>query len=545
MVKAGIMGYGVCLPRERIKTELVVRERENRRPDLSDYIDKIKKGLLLNQKTIAGPCEDSTTLATEAAENAFRMTGINPKGIGIEPFECSAVYVGSESKPYTVGTIAVEVASFLGIGPYTFVPDEEGACNAGMQAVSDVKSKVLSGEINCGLAIGTDVAQAPLGDPLEYACGAGAGAFVIGRDNLIAELYDAVPFATNTKDFFRREGMLVPKHFGETTRDAYIFHTIGGIAGLLTKHHDMKLENYDYITFHQPNGYMPLKTCRTISGESKTPFDIDRMIEDEDLRERMKITKEDIEKKVKPWLTVLKTGNTYAASTPIAVANILDNASPGEDILAVSYGSGAYVIATSIKVLDGIEEKRGIVPSVEDYVKRGVDISLKTYSDHLKERFVRWTKNKHLVFPKIIGEVEPLNRDVKSIRIILCDDCKTIYYPAKEKCLNPKCRKENLIERFIPELARLKSYEKPLGKPFLTKSVYRVLKNGKVILLDCDLGDLQKGMELEYAIRRFDYQGKDGLIQYGPGLRPVFRSRYTEKSKEVIPPVEVSVKALA
>ena len=548
MPKVGIIGYGVCIPRERITTEVVVRKREGYQksePDLKDLLGKIKDGLLLKNKAIAGPCEDSTTLGMEASQNAFRMAGINPKEIGTDPFNCTAVYVGSESKPYAVGTIAEEIASFLDMGPYTFVPDEECACNAGMNSVSDVRSKVLSGEIYCGLAVGTDVAQAPLGDALEYACGAGAGAFVIGKNNLIAELYDVVPFSTNTRDFFRREGELIPKHFGETTVHTYIKHVVGGIAGLLKKYPNKKLEDFDYITFHQPSGYMPNKTCKVLSGESTKPLDINVMIEDEDLRNRIKLTLEGRKKKVEPWLIVSEIGNTYAASTPIAIANILDKAKPGEDILAVSYGSGAYALATWIKVLDGIEEKRGTVPSVEDYIKRGVEISLDTYTDHLKERVVRWAKNKHLVFPKIIGEVEPLNENVGNIEILLCDDCKTIYYPPKSRCLNPRCKEEKLIKMYIPEKAKLKKFEKPRGKPSLTKSVYHILKDGKVILVDCDSGDLQIGMELEYTIRRFDYQGKDGLIQYGPGLRPIFRSRYIEKIAESIKPIEVPIAILA
>ncbi|MEM7821792.1 MAG: hydroxymethylglutaryl-CoA synthase [Candidatus Aenigmatarchaeota archaeon] len=528
MTNVGIEGYGVCIPRERIKTEEIVKERESWRRDLPEYLEKIRKGLLLNYKAIAGPCEDSTTLAAEAAGNAFRMSGINPKEMGKDPFECAAVYVGSESKPYAVGTIAVEVASFFGMGPYIFAPDEEGACNAGMQAVSDVRSKVLSGEIHRGLAIGTDVAQAPIGDPLEYACGAGAGAFLIGRDNLIAELYDVVPFSTNERDFFRREGMLVPKHFGKTTVKTYLTHVIGGIVGMLKKHPDKSLEDFDYITAHQPSGYMVLKTFKTLSGESKDPFDIDKMIEDKDLKERIKLTPESVKRKVEPWLTVLYTGNTYAASTPIAVANILDNAKPGEEILAVSYGSGASSIATWIKVLDGIEEKKGIVPSVREYIERFTEISLKTYIDRLKERFERWVRNKHLIFPKIIGEIEPIGNE--RIEITLCDDCKTIYYPAKNKCLNPDCKEEKLIRKYIPKRARLKNYEKPFGKPALRKSVYHVLKRDKVILVDCDFKDLEIGMELEPVIRRFDYQGKDGLIQYGPALRPIFRNKYKTKS---------------
>jgi len=88
----------------------------------------------------------------------------------------------------------------------------------------------------------------------------------------------------------------------------------------------------------------------------------------------MRLTEQDIEKKIKPWLRVLDTGNTYAASTMISLASLFDKAKPGDQVLAVSYGSGAYSNATWFEVQDGIEEKRGRTPTVMDYVERKSEI---------------------------------------------------------------------------------------------------------------------------------------------------------------------------
>ncbi len=175
------------------------------------------------------------------------------------------------------------------------------------------------------------------------------------KAKFVATIEDIAPYSSLTMDFWRREDVAVPSHFGRTTVDAYIQHVTGAMAHLLRRHKDMRIRDFDYVTFHQPSGYMPLKACKSLLQPSPNPTG-------SDIVERMKLTEEDIEQKVKPWLRVLDTGNTYAASTPIAVSSILDKAKPGENILAVSYGSGAYANATWIKVENGITRKVWIGP---------------------------------------------------------------------------------------------------------------------------------------------------------------------------------------
>ena len=46
LYRAGIVGYGVYIPRERIETEKIVREREKKRKDLPDFLQKVRDCLL-------------------------------------------------------------------------------------------------------------------------------------------------------------------------------------------------------------------------------------------------------------------------------------------------------------------------------------------------------------------------------------------------------------------------------------------------------------------------------------------------------------------
>ncbi len=509
----GIVGYGVYVPIQRIRTELIVKAREAKRKDLPDFLQKVRDGLLLRYKAIAGADEDAITIASEAAHNAIKMAGLDPCRIG-------AVAVGSESKPYAVGTIARHVASFTGVGNRVYVADLEGACNSGMQAVSFLEGQIAEGKIDYGLAIGTDVAQAPQGDPLEYACGAGAGAFVLGKDHIVASIEDSAAYSSLTMDFWRREGMPYPSHFGRTTVDAYMRQVIGAIEHLLSKHPDLKLSDFDYLTFHQPSGYMPLKVCKTLSQDGI------ENLEDHDVESRIRLTPEFVEEKVKPWLRVLDTGNTYAASTPIAVCDILDHALPGENILAVSYGSGAYAIATWLKVQEGILSKRGRTPTVEQYVARKREIRLETYQDHLRQ-MLRNVKRR-ISQPRIIGEITPLGD--RHMTATLCHGCERVFYPARDTCLEWEC-KGPLEQRQFPVSAKLLSFKKLPLQRRLTSN-FEFISRGKALIVDSAPSELSNGAMLEVVIRKLDDEGKNGLIIYGPAYRPAFTTVLDNKGQD-------------
>ncbi len=513
--KVGIIGYGSYIPLERIKTELIARKRESKRKDLDDFLQKLSKGLKLKYKSIPGFTEDTTTLSTEAAENAIGMAQVDPRKIG-------SVVAGTESKPYAVGLSARHVASFVGIGTNVFVADVEGACNAGMQSVNFVKAQIEANMIEFGLAIGADISQAPKGDALEYSCGAGASAFLLGKENLVATIIDMTPCSSLYLDFWRRDEELVPNHFGRSTVDCYKSHVVGAMEELLKRHPDIRIKDFDYITFHQPSGYMPLKVCKLLT-ESKIEIKHNPSFTD-----RLRLTYDDIEKKVKPWLKVIDTGNTYAASTMIAIASILDQAKPGENILAVSYGSGAATMATWLHVEDGIKNERiKTVPSVQDYLDRKREIDFQTYTKYYSERMKR--EKKRLIFPRTIGELMPQGKEYISVHI--CPDCNRIYLPVREKCLQHDCP-NSLKEIRFPKLAKLKEFEKlPITKRWVHN--YELIEAGKVLLVDCELKDLKKGMMMEPVIRRIDYEGTGGLIIYSPCYRPLFRKKLLKTQLDI------------
>ncbi|UCD94513.1 MAG: hydroxymethylglutaryl-CoA synthase [Candidatus Zixiibacteriota bacterium] len=314
----GIVGYGAHLPRHRIKVEEIAKTWG---ADAPSY----KKGLMLKEKSVPPPDTDTITLSVEATKNALRRAG------KLDPADIGAVYIGSESHPYAVKPSGTVVAEAIGAVPDIHCADYEFACKAGSEAMFVCLGLVKSGYIKYGLAIGADTSQGAPSDALEYSAAAGAAAFIMGGENVIAEALHTYSYMTDTPDFWRREYEFYPQHGGRFTGEpAYFKHTLGAARGIMERA-GATAKDITYAVFHQPNGKFPLRAGKTLG-----------------------FSKEQIE----PGLLSPTLGNTYSGASPIGLTSILDVAKPGDTIMMVSYGSGAGSDAFIWKVTERINEVR-------------------------------------------------------------------------------------------------------------------------------------------------------------------------------------------
>ncbi len=150
----GIVGYGAYIPRYRIRVEQIA-------PVWGADAPSYKRGLMLREKSVPAPDQDTLTISVEAAKNALKRAGICPTKIG-------AVYVGSESHPYAVKPTGTAVAEAIGAVPDCHCADLEFACKAGSESMFIAFSHVKSGEVEYALGIGADTSQGAPGDALEY-----------------------------------------------------------------------------------------------------------------------------------------------------------------------------------------------------------------------------------------------------------------------------------------------------------------------------------------------------------------------------------------
>ncbi len=332
----GIIGYGVYIPRYRILAREIARLWTDGQGPLP-----------VESKSVPGPDEDTITMAIEAARNALA------RGI-ISAEQIRAVWVGSESHPYSVKPSGTIVAEALGTSPWISSGDWEFACKAGSEALTAGMGMVGSRMADYMLAIGADTAQARPGDALEYTAAAGAAALLLGpADQALATIEAALSHVNDTPDFFRRADRPYPVHGNRFTGEPAYFTQVQSSTRRMLSDLGRTPQDYTYAIFHQPNAKFPQAAAKRLGFS---------------------------EAQLAPGLLSPKIGNTYSAAALLGLCATLDVARPGDTIFVASYGSGAGSDAYSLVVTDAILERRARAPLTAAYMSRTQVVDYAVYA---------------------------------------------------------------------------------------------------------------------------------------------------------------------
>lgn len=327
----GIVGYGTYIPHYRIKLSEIAEVWQKNPSDITS-------ALKVTEKSVPSFDEDSVTMAIEASRVALHMADIKPQDI-------QSVYFGSESHPYSVNPSSTIVADYLGVGNSYMAADFEFACKAATAALQLTAGLIDSKKIEYGMIIGSDTAQARPHDVLEYTAASAAASFILGREGkeILANVVDTLSFTSDTPDFWRRDGVRYPSHFGRFTGEPAYFSHVASAAKLLLEKTKTTPKDYTYCVFHMPNGKFP----RVIA--KKLGFS---------------------EEQLRPSLTVDAIGNPYSASSLVGLSAVLDIAKTNDTIFFVSYGSGAGADTFVFEVTANIEKRKRGIPFSEQIKKK-------------------------------------------------------------------------------------------------------------------------------------------------------------------------------
>lgn len=324
--QVGIVGYGLYIPRYRIAAKEIARL----------WTDG-QGAVPVESKSVPGPDEDTITMAIEAARNALARAALPARRL-------SAVWVGSESHPYSVKPSGTIVAEALGTTPWISAADWEFACKAGSEAFTAGLGLVGSAMAEYVLAIGADTAQGAPGDALEYTAAAGAAALVLGpAEEALARVEATLSYVSDTPDFFRRAERPYPVHGNRFTGTPAYFHHIQSAAQRLLDDLGRAPQSYTYAVFHQPNAKFPQTVAKQLGFSDA---------------------------QITPGLLSPKIGNTYSAAGLAGLCATLDVASPGDTIFVATYGSGAGSDAYSLEVTEAVLDRRDRAPRTATYLER-------------------------------------------------------------------------------------------------------------------------------------------------------------------------------
>lgn len=338
--KVGIASYGHYVPNLRMEIGVLAEQW-----GLGETLERVYRLNGRSMVAVNALDEDTVTLSIEAAERAMARAG------ALRP---TSILIGSESHPYAVKPSGVVVAEALGLAPDVFVVDLEFACKGGTAAVFLSLGMVESGRVPSALAIGADCPQSAPGSLLEASVGAGASAFVLASgDAVIASIDHVAAASSDATDFWRRDGEQFPSVVGKFSAEVgYAEHTRRVVESLLSAT-GSKPEDYQYLCLHQPYPSLPLAVAKGLG--FKRP-------------------------QVQPGVVAGKIGNTYSSACLLGLCNVLDQASPGDKIMLVSFGSGAGS--------DGFVMT--VEPAIEAYRAAGAGLGLETVARQIEGQHAEW-----------------------------------------------------------------------------------------------------------------------------------------------------------
>ncbi len=339
----GIKGYGVYVPPFRIKVEEIMQTWLNSNPVfLHDMMN-------LKERAVCDYDEDVITMSVDAAKNALKMAKLEAKEIG-------AIFLGSSTFPYVMKPASSIVLEALGAPNNTFISDVQFSGKSGTVALQICLALVGQKLAKNALAIGSDnlsIHTEP-GDSFEYPASAGAGALLLGEDNLIAEIEALETYNSDTPDIYRLEGDRYLTRGGDAMVESNVglpSHTTNAVNKLLEKL-GREPKDFDYAVFHQTYGVSPFIIGRSLGFQDS---------------------------QISPSLIADEVGDTGASSVLIGLAKVLDEAKPGQKILVASYGSGAGSDAFALKVTDKIGSVTRS-PKVKDIINAKTYINYATYA---------------------------------------------------------------------------------------------------------------------------------------------------------------------
>lgn len=344
-METGIISYGVAVPRHRIEAQAIWETWKNMAEQFFDLLSIGERGVL-------GPEEDTVTLAVAAAKQALARADVPRDKIG-------ALFLGSGTSPYAMKAAAVVIQDALGLPAQTLTTDIQCAEKSGSTALWLASSLIETGQIDYALVIAADTMNrhtAP-GMVLEYVASAGAVAFLLGRENLIAQLETWTTHSWDQNDYFRLEGerFIQPGagFYGWVANWGLLEHVVPATKAFFEKT-GLTPEDFTKFAVPQKTGLRPLMVM------GKAGLDMMQVL---------------------PFVLTAQIGDCGAASVPLALAHILDWADAEERIGVIDYGSGAGCDTWSLVTTPLLEDRRPTEGTVMDLLE---DKILVDYATMLK-----------------------------------------------------------------------------------------------------------------------------------------------------------------
>ena len=297
--------------------------------------EKLSKGLLLKEISVAPVTEDIVTMGASAA--ASILTEEDKQAIDM-------VIVASESGIDQSKASAVFIHGLLGIQPFARSFEMKEACYSATAALDYAKLHVEKHPDSKVLVIASDIAKYGIGTPGEPTQGAGSIAMLItSHPRILAFNEDNVAQTRDIMDFWRPNYSTTPFVNGMYSTQQYL-DSLKTTWAEYQKRNQVSLKDFAAVCFHLPYPKLALKGMKKIMDKS-LPIE---------QQEQLQVNFD------QSILYSQKVGNIYTGSLFLGLLSLLENSTTlkaGDRIALFSYGSGAVSEIFSGQLVAGFNQQ--------------------------------------------------------------------------------------------------------------------------------------------------------------------------------------------
>lgn len=468
---AGIVSYGAYIPFYRLERKDIAAAWGGRP--------------VAGERAVANWDEDSLTMGVEAARDCL---------VGFNPEEVEGLYFASTTSPFKEKQVAALIAAACDLKKEIVTADYGNSLRGGTTALRNALDGVKAGSARNTLVVVSDCRVPYPKSAGEYNAGDGAAAFLIGNENVMAEIEATFSLADEIFDCWREEG----ERFPHTWEDRFVFQEgyqrvmEQAILKALAKY-GFALKDFTKVVFYGPDG----RAQRILA--ARLGLEVTKLVG-------------------QPLFD--SVGNTGGAFLPLLLVSALEEAKPGDRFLVANYGDGAdvFILRTTEKI--NFFKRRG----VKAYL--GAKKKLDSYQRYLAFRRLIETEPSRV--PPIPDPPTLLWREQDSLcrfRGSRCQLCGKIQFPIQRVC--PSCRTKDTFEQVKLRERKATLYTFTLDHLDATTldppgvRIFVELEGEvriKSQLTDCCPDQIKIGMPVEPTFRRF-FPGGD-IPTYAWKFRP-------------------------
>ncbi len=458
----GFRGFGSYVPRGTLSRRAIA-EAWGRTPEFA-----------LGVRSVAWYDEDVLTMAVEAGTEALR--GIEPQAIG-------AVYVATTTSPFGEKAVADAVAAALDLRAEVQTADFTGSTRAFSAALRAACDSVRAGSCRNVLVVAADQRQAPPGSGAEPGLGDAAAAFVVGSEGLVCEIEQAITLSDDFTPVWRLAG----DRFLSTDDD--------------------KVAQDSYVA-------AALRTAkRTLEAAARDPADLTTVVAfaPDSGAFRALLRASGMGEKFHTATLHGEVGNSGAANLPLQLCGALEEAQPGDRLLALNWGGASDGLV--LRCCDAIGEAGAGRRSVQAWLDHRTPLQ---YQEYLRHRDLLATPDGlwHLdPFSSLTAERREMRQTLR-LHGASCGSCGTILFPVRPACR--KCGSSGPFAEFrLARRGTVVTWNRDHVYPGSGSPLANVvvdLEGGGRLLTQLTEGDPQIGMIVELSLRKL-HEGR-GLPHY-------------------------------